>query len=66
MALWEGHGSSWMPDYVSIMNVLYLTGLPETRIKSDYLKDHLLKYVDLCVGIDEASAEVSHNYSTSL
>ncbi len=27
--------------------------------RSDYLKDHLLKYVDLCVGVDEASADVS-------
>ena len=27
--------------------------------RSDFLKNHLLKYVDLCVAIDEESAEVS-------
>ena len=26
--------------------------------RSDYLKDHFLKYVDLCVGVNEANAEV--------
>jgi len=27
--------------------------------RSDYLQKHLLKYVDICVEVDEASAEVS-------
>ena len=26
--------------------------------RSDYLKDHFLKYVDICVAVNEASAEV--------
>jgi hypothetical protein len=27
--------------------------------RSTFLKEHLLEYVDLCVGVDEASAIVS-------
>ena len=31
--------------------------------RSTFLKDHFLQYVDICLAVDEASAEVSCTYS---